>query len=133
MPQSMIEQAALERARSMYSSFDTKNSKNNENIFDNRNQKSNDSKTNIERDKKVETTDCFNSSNQNCNSPIESNGSEELTEKSTENKAFSQSENLLDILFKDKEKSLIMILIIILANDGADSSLLLALMYLVIW
>ena len=40
--------------------------------------------------------------------------------------------NLLDTLFEDGEKSLIMLLIIILMNDGADMSTLLALMYLII-
>ncbi len=40
--------------------------------------------------------------------------------------------NLLDIFMKDKEKSLIMLLIVVLLSEKADSSLLLALMYLVI-
>lgn len=40
--------------------------------------------------------------------------------------------NLLEIFMKDKEKSLILLLIVILISEKADSSLLLALMYLVI-
>ncbi len=40
--------------------------------------------------------------------------------------------NALDFLMKDKEKSLIMLLILLLANEGADNGLLLALMYLII-
>lgn len=41
-------------------------------------------------------------------------------------------EGLLDLLFKDKEQSLIMLLLVILMKDGADMNLILALMYLLI-
>lgn len=44
----------------------------------------------------------------------------------------NRGENVLDILFKDKEQNLILMLILLLAGDGADSSLLLALIYLLI-
>ncbi len=40
--------------------------------------------------------------------------------------------SLLDTLLKDNERSLILILLLILYSDGADSTLLLALMYLII-
>ena len=49
---------------------------------------------------------------------------------------FDQSQNStkssLDALFKDKEQNLILMLILLLAGDGADPTLLLALMYLLI-
>lgn len=41
-------------------------------------------------------------------------------------------EGLLDVLFRDKEQSLIMLLLVILMKDGADMNLILALMYLLI-
>lgn len=40
--------------------------------------------------------------------------------------------DLLGALFEDKERSLILILILILSSENADSSVLLALMYLII-
>lgn len=40
--------------------------------------------------------------------------------------------NLIDLLMKDNDRSLIMMLIIILMHDGADSMLILALMYIII-
>lgn len=43
-----------------------------------------------------------------------------------------KSENLLDFFMRDKEKSLILLLIVILMSEKADTSLLLALMYLVV-
>jgi len=42
------------------------------------------------------------------------------------------SGGLLDVLFEDKEQSLIMLLLVILMKDGADMSTVLALMYLLI-
>lgn len=44
----------------------------------------------------------------------------------------SKQAGLLDVLMKDKEQSLIMLLLIILMKDGADMNLLLALLYLLI-
>lgn len=41
-------------------------------------------------------------------------------------------QNSLNVLFKDKEQNLILMLILLLAGDGADPSVLLALMYLLI-
>lgn len=43
-----------------------------------------------------------------------------------------KSENLLDFFMRDKEKSLILLLIVILMSEKADTSLILALMYLVL-
>ncbi len=40
--------------------------------------------------------------------------------------------NILDVFMKDKEKSLILLLIVILISEKADTTLVLALMYLVI-
>ncbi|MBQ8057771.1 MAG: hypothetical protein IJ275_05490 [Ruminococcus sp.] len=44
----------------------------------------------------------------------------------------SKSDSVLDIFMKDKEKSLIILLIVILLSEKADTTLILALMYLVI-
>lgn len=51
---------------------------------------------------------------------------------SQNNAPFNAGADILDSFFKDKEKTLIMLLIAILSNDGANSSLILALMYLII-
>ncbi len=50
----------------------------------------------------------------------------------TNNVHLNSGTDILDSFFKDKEKTLIMLLIAILSNDGADSSIILALMYLII-
>lgn len=49
----------------------------------------------------------------------------QLRETSTENTG-----SLLDIMFKNKEQSLILLLIVLLMDEKADSTLLLALIYL---
>ena len=49
-----------------------------------------------------------------------------------EKEPINKSENLLDIFMRDKEKSLIVLLIVILLSEKADTSLILALMYLFI-
>lgn len=101
MPQSTIEQAALERASQMYGPFDTRNNR----------------KSNVSQEE---------------NKPEKPKKQVEIKSKTEHTNAPKGNENFLDILMKDKEKSLIMLLIVILANDGADTTLLLALMYLII-
>ncbi len=44
----------------------------------------------------------------------------------------NNTQSSLEVLFRDKEQNLILMLILLLAGDGADPSLLLALMYLLI-
>ncbi len=44
----------------------------------------------------------------------------------------NRSNNLLDVFMQDKEKSLVMLLIVILISEKADSTLILALMYLIL-
>ncbi len=44
----------------------------------------------------------------------------------------SKPSGLLDVLLKDKEQSLILLLLVILMKDGADLNLILALLYLLI-
>lgn len=100
MPQSYIEQEALERASQMYGSFDTRNKK--------------------------------SSTMQTEDKPEAPKKQVQLKDNNQQTNAPRANENFLDILMKDKEKSLIMLLIVILANDGADTTLLLALMYLII-
>ena len=43
-----------------------------------------------------------------------------------------ENKNLIDLLMKDKDRSIIMMLILILSSEGADAGLILALMYLII-
>lgn len=43
-----------------------------------------------------------------------------------------QSGNFLDVLMRDKEKSLILILIVLLISEKADSTLILALLYTIL-
>ena len=101
MPQSSIEQAALERASLMYGPFDSRNNK----------------KSSIKQEE---------------NKPETPKTKVQINDNTEQTVLKKRNENFLDILMKDKEKSLIMLLIVILANDGADTTLLLALMYLVI-
>lgn len=56
--------------------------------------------------------------NTNNSKPVQNNG--------------KRQENLLDIMFRNKEQSLILLLIVLLMEDNAEPSLLLALMYLLI-
>lgn len=62
--------------------------------------------------------------------PVEKEKSQEkeVLQKDTS----SEKHNLLDLFMKDKEKSLIMLLIVILISEKADSTLILALMYLIL-
>lgn len=43
-----------------------------------------------------------------------------------------ENKNLIDLLMRDKDRSIIMMLILILSSEGADAGLILALMYLII-
>ncbi len=68
------------------------------------------------------------------------NDNSDKTPESEENKNLHKEQkphkternNVLDIFMKDKEKSLIILLIVILLSEKADTTLILALMYLVI-
>lgn len=44
----------------------------------------------------------------------------------------NNTDNLLDIFMRDKEKSLIVLLIVLLVSEKADSTLVLALLYLIL-
>ncbi len=61
---------------------------------------------------------------------------EKKPEKHEEPRNVSQEKNkndsFLDVLMRDKEKSLILILIIILISEKADSTLILALLYIIL-
>ncbi len=52
--------------------------------------------------------------------------------KKSEEVHTKKSENILDIFMKDKEKSLILLLIVLLISEKADTSIVLALMYLIL-
>lgn len=53
---------------------------------------------------------------------------EKQNEKQTEKKSYS----ILELFLKDKEKSLILLLIVLLISEKADSSVVLALLYLIL-
>lgn len=55
-----------------------------------------------------------------------------LPEAPAEAAADHKTPELLSSLFEDKEKTLILLLIILLSEDGADSAVLMALMYCII-
>lgn len=58
---------------------------------------------------------------------------QEITQEVTSEKPDEKKQpGLLDILLRDKEQSLIMLLLVILMKDGADMNTVLALMYLLI-
>ncbi len=65
-------------------------------------------------------------------SPKSDENEQEKSQQSTNEQPKHKSENLLDIFMRDKEKSLIVLLIVLLLNEKADSTLILALMYLII-
>ncbi len=52
--------------------------------------------------------------------------------KKSEEVHTKKSENILDIFMKDKEKSLILLLLTLLISEKADTTLVLALMYLIL-
>ncbi|MBQ6152731.1 MAG: hypothetical protein IJJ15_03195 [Ruminococcus sp.] len=95
MPQSTMEQEALERVRRMYGSFDTR--------------KPAPPKPEPSHPKK-----------------------EEKPEGELSPPKPSQEKNLLDELLKDNERSLILLLLLVLYSEKADASLLLSLMYLIL-
>ena len=69
------------------------------------------------------------------NNRIESQKLPKTEETITEGKTLihnKKEENNLDLFMRDKEKSLILLLIVILMSEKADTTLILALMYLVI-
>ncbi len=100
MPQSSLEQQALDRVARMYSSFDRRGHN---------------------RPRPPEPP-----------KPEPKPEPEPQPEPEPPRQVPEPSAGLLDILLKDKEQSLIMLLLIILMKDGADMNAVLALMYLLI-
>lgn len=56
----------------------------------------------------------------------------ELPHPASDNSSEEKSSGLLDVLMKDKEQSLILLLLVILMKDGADMNTVLALMYILL-
>lgn len=54
------------------------------------------------------------------------------TEKQNEKQTEKKSYGILELFLKDKEKSLILLLIVLLISEKADSSVVLALLYLIL-
>ncbi|WP_407383967.1 hypothetical protein [Ruminococcus sp.] len=115
MPQSSLEQEAMDRVRRMYASFDR------------RQQASNEPAPQPPREKP----------------PREKPPNPQAAEHAAPQPAQAESEqaapeppkkanSLLDIFLKDRDQSLILLLLVLLMKDGADMNLLLALVYLLI-
>ena len=134
MSQNFYEQEALERIQQMYSSVNNRPGNSQNNI-------SRNSKNNSQRIQSSPTP-LQKEHSQSEPSQSEPSQKEPSQKEPSQNSAaqylprnnapFNAGADILDSFFKDKEKTLIMLLIAILSNDGADSSLILALMYLII-
>lgn len=66
------------------------------------------------------------------NQNVENTPSKENKVEKSDGSVNHHSKNFLDIFMQDKEKSLIVLLIVILLSEKADTSVILALMYLII-
>lgn len=64
--------------------------------------------------------------------PIEKSANAENSKKEIKSNPKPEKTGLIETLFKDKEKSVILALILLLSDENSDPSLLLALMYLLI-
>ena len=102
MPSNSLEQEAMDRVRRMYSSFD-------------RRPQSPPPKRPAEPPK-----------------PPEPEPEQEPEPKHEPHLPAEKSTGLLDMLMKDKDQSLILLLLVILMKDGADMNLLVALIYMLI-
>ena len=105
MPSNSLEQEAMDRVARMYSSFD-------------RRSHSRPPQRPTEPDRKPE--------------PIEEKQENKAPAVSLPRETQKKNSGFLDLLMKDKDQSLIMLLLVILMKDGADMNLLLALIYLLI-
>ena len=73
-----------------------------------------------------------NTGNEKSDPPIERNQPKEQNNHSENSAQQTKNDGLLDVLFKDKEQSLILLLIILLMEENSEPTLLLALVYLLI-
>ena len=110
MPSNSLEQEAMDRVRRMYSSFDNRRPRGNitqsPHPEPNREPKKPASKT-------IPTTERSAEPRHNDIAPKNANG-------------------MLEILMKDQDQSLILLLLVLLMKDGADMNLMLALIYILL-
>lgn len=111
MPSQSLEQEALDRVARMYSSFDRR------------------SRTRAPLTQPAPADHRQQTAEKPSDEP---KTSEPKPEHQPNNSIEEKSAGLLDILLKDKEQSLILLLLVILMKDGADMNTVLALMYLLI-
>ena len=144
MSQNFYEQEALERIQQMYSSVNNRPGNSQNNIS--RNSKNNSQRIQSsptplqkEHSQSEHSQSGPSQSEPSQKEPSQSDPSQKEPSQNSaaqysprNNAPFNAGADILDSFFKDKEKTLIMLLIAILSNDGADSSLILALMYLII-
>ena len=120
MPSNSLEQEAMDRVRRMYASFDSRRA-------------ASPRAAEAERPHNEAGSDTRRSSRtserESPPTPSQSNGdvaSEPLNDHA------KQPTSLLDIFMKDRDQSLILLLLVLLMKDGADMNLMLALMYLLL-
>lgn len=106
MPSNSLEQEAMERVARMYSSFDRR----------------------PPQHRPPRPAQQAKPESKHESEPAQSEKEPERAQSA----ARPENRGLLELLMKDREQSLIMILLIILMKDGADMNLLLALVYLLI-
>lgn len=109
MPSNSLEQEAMDRVRKMYASFDSRQSRGNS-----------PPKTSPEPNREPKKPDTKPA-------PIKENAAPKLDKI-----APKKANGLLEILMKDQDQSLILLLLVLLMKDGADMNLMLALIYILL-
>ena len=127
MPQSSLEQEAMDRVRRMYASYD------------NRSRRAEDRPETHEKPAaKKSAPDHLNKpgegrSNRGKHASTEHAPGQKASGSAAQETTVSKKPNgLLELLMQDQDQSLILLLLVLLMKDGADMNLLLALMYLLI-
>lgn len=112
MPQNSLEQEAMDRVRRMYSSFDSRRTGN----------------------APVRQPDTVTGSGDRAEpKPNAGEKKEPVFEPAADHESVEKPpDSILDVFMKDRDRSLILLLLVLLMKDGADMNLLLALVYLLI-
>ena len=112
MPQNSLEQEAMDRVRRMYSSFDSRRGNN--------------------PVRQPEQNIMNNSGNRAEKKPNTNENKEPIAGTAAEHEPPDKPNSILDVFMKDRDQSLILLLLALLMRDGADMNLMLALVYLLI-
>lgn len=110
MPQNSLEQEAMDRVRRMYSSFDSRRG-----------------------NSPVRQPDTGRIPEEKREPKAEPISDRDLSDNdSPQQKPPDKPDSILDVFMKDRDQSLILLLLVLLMKDGADMNLMLALVYLLI-